>query len=103
MSAFKADGLNVQMPISKTPKMNTDSKEKLVKAAGEFEGVFMDFVLKSMRDTVGDSDTQGDTEKVKFFQSMLDTEYSKELGAKGRIGLRDAIVRQLSPSIGVKK
>lgn len=91
--------MQVQMPTASAPKLRTDSLAKLEKAAGEFEGIFMDIVMKSMRETVGESSAFGDPEKVKFFQSMLDTEYSKELGEKGHIGLKEVLVKQLAPKL----
>ncbi len=90
----------ISMPEAKLPGMKPgESRAQLEKAAKEFEGMFMDIVMKSMRDTVQESDAFGDPEKVKFFQSMLDTEYSAELGRKGKIGLSDAIMRQLVPRV----
>ena len=91
------DSTPIQMPQAKLPNLKKDSKAELEKAAKEFEGMFMDIVMKSMRDTVQESDAFGDTQKVKFFQSMLDTEYAKELGKQGKIGLSAAIMRQLGP------
>jgi flagellar protein FlgJ len=99
MSDSFINGVNMQMPPVKLPPINTQSKEKLEKAACEFEGLFMDIVMKSMRDTVPESDVMGDSKKVAFFQSMLDSEYAKEMSKQGKIGLANAIVRQLSPQI----
>jgi Rod binding domain-containing protein len=99
MSDSTINNLNVQAPTPKVPSMKVDSREKLEKSAEEFEGIFMDIVMKSMRETVGESDVSGDSQKVKFFQSMLDTEYSKQLSEQGSVGLKDAIVRQLAPKL----
>ncbi|MDB5038415.1 MAG: flgJ [Bacteriovoracaceae bacterium] len=90
---------NLQMPSAKVPTFGAKSKAELQKAANEFEGMFMDIVMKSMRDTVGESDAFGDSKKVKFFQTMLDSEYSKQMGDQGKIGLSAAIVRQLAPHV----
>ena len=82
------------------PSAESLSKSKthgeLEKAAKDFEGYFMDMVMQSMRSTVDDSNTYGDSEQTKFFQGMLDTEYSKISSKTGYIGLADAIVRQMS-------
>src|SRR4051812_22588957 len=102
-SILSAQDLDVaKMSSAKTPKLGQkfESKEKLEKAAHEFEGVFMDVVMKQMRETVGgDSDAFGDNKNEKFFQSMLDTEYSKISSAKTGMGLAAAIVRQMMPRI----
>lgn len=82
---------------------HSPSHEKLVKAAKEFEGVFNDIVMKSMRSTVQKSDLFGDSEKVDFFQSMLDSEYSKLSTSKQSSGLAAAIVRQLEPRLAAEE
>jgi Rod binding domain-containing protein len=82
---------------NKFTKAGYAEKAKIEKAAKEFEGVFMDIVVKSMRETVIDSDVAGDSEKVKFFQSMLDTEYANISSKKSKLGLADAMIRQMTP------
>lgn len=81
----------------KVSSMNGLKDQKLWKASREFEGMFMDIVMKSMRSSAGmESDVMGDSDQVKMFQEMLDTEFSKQAGDKGRFGLADAIYRQFS-------
>jgi len=99
--------LELMSSSSKKPQMpqKFESKEKLEKAAKEFEGVFMDLVMKNMREAVGVGENTefGDPQKVKFFQSMLDSEYSKAICAKKKLGLADAIIRQFSPKVAATK
>lgn len=78
---------------------HSPSHEKLVKAAKEFEGVFMDIVMKSMRNSVTKSDVFGDSSKTDFFQGMLDSEYSKLTTTRQSTGLAAAMVRQLEPKL----
>lgn len=75
------------------------SKPELEKAAKEFEGMFMDIVMKSMRQSVPTEEGYGNSEKVQFFQTMLDEQYSKISTEKHGIGLAQAIIRQLTPRI----
>ncbi|MBN8554905.1 MAG: rod-binding protein [Deltaproteobacteria bacterium] len=82
------------MGISKSV---ASDKAKLEKAAKEFESVFMDIVVKSMRDTVETSDVTGETEKVKLFQGMLDSEYSKISANKNKLGIAQMIIKQMTP------
>lgn len=79
-----------------TPTLSSGDHEKLEKAAKEFEGIFMDIVMKSMRSTVEESDFMGDSKKAQFFQEMLDSEYSKASTERQGLGLAKAIVKQLS-------
>jgi len=82
---------------TKMPKLDGLRDEKLWKASKEFESMFMDIVMKSMRSSsVMESDVMGDSDQVKMFQEMLDTEYSKTAGGQGKFGLADAIYRQFS-------
>lgn len=80
----------------KIPNLKNVNHEKLVKAAQEFESIYMDMVMKSMRETVDDTAIFGDSEKVRFFQTMLDTEYAKRAGQGQKLGLAEAIVKQVT-------
>ena len=72
-----------------------NSPEALKKASTQFEALFLDMVMKSMRDA---APTEGlmDSEPGKMMQGMLDQQYSKALAARG-IGLADVLVRQMTP------
>lgn len=66
----------------------------LVSAAKQFEAVFMNMMLKSMRDATP-QDGMFDSEQTKMFTSMLDQQLSQNLGSRGT-GLADMMVKQLS-------
>ncbi len=72
-----------------------NSPEALKKASTQFEALFLDMVMKSMRDA---SPAEGlmDSEQGRTMQGMLDQQYAKALATRG-IGLADVLVRQLSP------
>ena len=76
-------------------KAKTDPDAALKSAAQQFEAVFMNMMLKSMRDSV-DQDGLFDSEQTKQFTSMLDQQLSQSLSTKG-IGLADVMLRQLKP------
>ncbi len=76
-------------------KAKTDPDAALKSAAQQFEAVFMNMMLKSMRDSV-DQDGLFDSEQTKQFTSMLDQQLSQTLSTKG-IGLADVMTRQLKP------
>jgi flagellar protein FlgJ len=68
-------------------------KQALKQAAGQFEAVFMNMLLKSMRDSLPkDGMTESDTTRT--YTSMLDQQMSQKLSDKG-MGLADMIVKQL--------
>lgn len=66
----------------------------LKKAAQQFEAVFMNMMLKSMREATP-QDGMFDSEQTRMFTSMLDQQLSQEMSARG-VGLADVMVRQLS-------
>jgi peptidoglycan hydrolase FlgJ len=65
----------------------------LKSAAKQFEGVFLNMMLKSMRDTVP-QDGPGNSQQTKMFQGMLDEQYASALSQGRGLGLADMIVRQ---------
>ena len=68
-------------------------------AARQFEAVFTQMVLKSMRDATP-KDGLFDSEQGKLYMSMLDQQMSQHLSSRG-IGLADVMVRQLARAAGV--
>lgn len=103
MSDFRVRPSDLDMPMAKIPSMKADNKAKLEKAAKQFEGLFMDIVMKSMRESVNTVGSEFNTEEVKFFQGMLDSEFAKITTSKRGIGLADVMVKQLSAKFGMDK
>lgn len=71
-----------------------NSPDALKGAAKQFEALFMNMMLKSMRQA-GGSDGPFDNEQSRMYTSMLDQQLSQTVANRG-IGLADALVRQLS-------
>lgn len=71
-----------------------NSPEALKAAAKQFEALFMNMMLKSMRQA-GGQDGPFDNEQSKMYTSMLDQQLSQNMANRG-MGLADALVRQLS-------
>jgi len=75
-----------------------DSKEAaLTQAAKQFEAIFMQMLMKSMRKAqdVLESDSPFNSESTKFYREMHDQQMSLELSNNGSLGLSELIVRQL--------
>ncbi|MRV71429.1 flagellar assembly peptidoglycan hydrolase FlgJ [Duganella sp. FT92W] len=72
------------------------SPEALKGAAKQFESMFLNMVMKSMRDATP-QDGMMDSQQTKTFTAMLDQQTSQNLANKG-MGLADVLVRQLSQS-----
>lgn len=67
-------------------------------AARQFEAVFTQMMLKSMRDATP-SDGPFDSEQTRTFTSMLDQQLAQQMSSRG-IGLADMLLRQLGQSGG---
>jgi peptidoglycan hydrolase FlgJ len=71
-----------------------DPKAAAKKAATQFEAMFLQMVLKSMRDATPQSGFLQDSSN-QMFNGMLDSQISQKLASKG-MGLAQAIERQLT-------
>ena len=77
-------------------------QEKVTKeVAQQFESIFINMMLKSMRDATERSGLL-DSEATKTYESMFDQQLSTELAGKGTFGIAQALQNQLNlnPSKG---
>lgn len=74
-----------------------NSPEALKTAAKQFEALFLNMVMKSMRDA-SPQDGIFDNEQSRMYTSMLDQQMSQHLSNRG-VGLADMLVRQLSNTL----
>jgi peptidoglycan hydrolase FlgJ len=70
------------------------SPDALKGAATQFESMFINMMMKSMRDATP-QDGMLDSQETKTFTTMLDQQMSQKLAKRG-IGLADVLVRQLT-------
>ncbi|MDR2677979.1 MAG: flagellar assembly peptidoglycan hydrolase FlgJ [Zoogloeaceae bacterium] len=68
-------------------------------AAQEFEAMFLQRVMKSMRATMGE-DTFMDSDSTRFFTGMLDEQMAKDIAHAGGLGLAEMLEKQLSQRLG---
>jgi flagellar protein FlgJ len=69
------------------------SPEALKTAATQFESMFINMMMKSMRDATP-QDGLLDNQQTKMFTSMLDQQMSQNMAKRG-VGLADVLIRQL--------
>ena len=81
----------LRMQAAKTPD------QALRAAAQQFESVFMNMMLKSMREATP-QDGPMDNEQSKLFTGMLDQQLSQGMAAGRGMGLADMLVKQLGRS-----
>ena len=74
----------------------------LREAAQQFEAIFMQMLLKSMRKAqdVLESDSPFNSQSSKSYRDMHDQQLALDLSSKGSLGLTDLIVRQLGGNSG---
>ncbi|MGF1726629.1 rod-binding protein [Photobacterium nomapromontoriensis] len=81
-------------------KANPDSKIALEKAAEQFEAVFLQSVLKNMRQAsealqVDDEDNPFNSRQQQFYRSMYDSQLAMEMSRQKSLGIADMLVKQL--------
>ncbi|MDP3744517.1 MAG: flagellar assembly peptidoglycan hydrolase FlgJ [Methylotenera sp.] len=89
--AFDANSLN---NLKQAAREN--SPEAIKEVAKQFEAIFMNMMLKSMREA-SPQDNPFDNEQSRTFTTMLDQQLTTNLSSKG-LGLADVLARQLSKS-----
>jgi flagellar protein FlgJ len=75
-----------------------NSPEALKGVAKQFEALFMNMVMKSMREATP-QDSVFDSQQSRMYTSMLDQQISQNLASRG-VGLADVLIRQLSSVVG---
>ncbi|AOT07439.1 flagellar assembly peptidoglycan hydrolase FlgJ [Pseudoalteromonas luteoviolacea] len=100
-SFFDLNNLNsLRQDALKSAGDGDASKQALKKAAQQFESIFTQMLLTSMRkanEAFEDKDSPFNSSSVKFYRDMHDQQMALELSNKGSLGLADLIVQQLSP------
>ena len=72
--------------------------QALKAAAQQFESVFLNMMLKSMREATP-QDGMFDSEQTRMFTGMLDQQLAQSMSSRG-VGLADVMVKQLSRGTG---
>ncbi len=69
--------------------------EKLRKACTEFEALFLQEILKFMRQTIPVSGLSGSGTGKEIYQSLLDQELGKSLAKKGGLRIGEMVYKQM--------
>ncbi len=76
---------------------NAQSPEAIKEVAKQFEALFMNMLLKSMR-AATPQESPFDNEQTRTFTAMLDQQLSSDLAQRG-LGLADVLAKQLSKGV----
>ncbi len=90
-SAIDFHGLN---QLRQQAGQSQNEEQTLRQVAGQFESLFVNMMLKSMRQA---SLAEGlfDSDQSKMYQDMADQQLASDLSMRGGLGLQDVIMRQL--------
>ena len=89
--------------LKKLPQSKGVSDDaKLREVANDFEAIFIQQMLKTMRKTSFESDLLPKSEGEKVFQSLLDEQYALISAKSGSLGLGETIYQQLKPKADKK-
>lgn len=80
--------------------LHQNDPKALKAAAQQFEAVFLQMVLKSMR-AAAPQESMMDSDQTRFYQELLDSQLAQSMAAKGGTGLAAIIEKQLSRSEAV--
>lgn len=86
---------DVQGLSSLRRKAQQNSPDAVREAAKQFEAVFIQMMLKSMRDASPGDGGLMDSDQGRFYRDMFDQQIALTLAQRGQLGLGDAIARRL--------
>jgi len=86
--------LSNEQPVLDKSKIDPET----LKAAQEYEGMFLDYMMKVMRQTVPKSEMDLENTGTEVYRSMMDEEIAKKAALAGGVGLADQIVAYLDPN-----
>jgi flagellar protein FlgJ len=86
----------MEFSLASTPQGHPKiDEEKLKKACIDFESLFINRMLESMRKTVPESEFLGKGPEKEVFQSLFDEELSRSLARGGGMGLGNMMYEQM--------
>jgi flagellar protein FlgJ len=101
-AGFALDPAGLEQLKRKSREAGTEAGQgkALRQAAGQFEAVFMNLLLKSMRESLP-KDGMMESDTTRTFTGMYDAQIAQKMSEKG-VGLADMIVRQVEARSGAQ-
>jgi flagellar protein FlgJ len=96
-SALSPSVFDVNSLVTLRQQAKNNDPQALKAAAQQFEAVFLQMVLKSMRDATP-HEGLFDSDQTRMYESLLDQQLAQVLSAKGGTGLAEMIEKQLGRS-----
>jgi Rod binding domain-containing protein len=98
-SARKGDAfLAPHTPSNRAPHVDRSKVDpKIIEAAEGMETMFVDYLMKVMRQTVPKNEMDLENPASEMYQGMLDSENAQNAVRAGGVGLTDTIIAYLAP------
>ncbi len=80
-----------RLPVVDRSKVDPQIRE----AAEQWEGMFLDYMMKVMRQTVPKSDMDMESPATDIYRGMMDSETAQKVARAGGVGLGDQIIAYL--------
>jgi len=85
-------------PSNRAPHVDRSKVDpKIIEAAEGMETMFVDYLMKVMRETVPKNDMDLNNPASEMYQGMLDSENAQNAVKAGGVGLTDTIIAYLAP------
>lgn len=85
------------------PTSERKTTDSLRKAAQDFEAIFINYLLKTMRRSIPNSNLFGDGISGEFYKGLFDETLAKAVARKNGLGLADKIITSLDREHHLKK
>ena len=86
---------NIMAGTDVATRTQVQRQAKLRKACADFESLFLNYMLKSMRSSVPEGGIIGGSEEGKMFQTMFDEKLADQVASDGGLGLGEILLQQL--------
>jgi Rod binding domain-containing protein len=87
-----------QTPSIRNPEVDRSKVDpQIVQAAEGMETMFLDYMMKVMRQTVPKNEMDMENPATEIYQGMLDSEYAEKAAHAGGVGLSDTIIAYMAP------
>jgi hypothetical protein len=87
-----------QTPHNRVPTIDRSKVDpRIIEAAEGMETMFLDHLMKVMRQTVPKNDMDLENNASEIYRSMLDSEYAQKAAHAGGVGLSDTIIAYMAP------
>lgn len=88
------------VPVANAGAGQAAERQKALKnACRDFESLFVDYMLKQMRQTVPQDGLFGGGQAEKMYTSMMDSEVAKEISRQRGLGLAPMMYQQMMAAI----